>query len=876
MNENSERNEIKTARRTIKFFDKLLRASADGIVITDGGHNIIVANEAFCQFFGRQWRDVVETNLFYWLDQLGKDAAKRWAELENRIHSGGAYHNIEFALPKTDGDKHLSVNVSLLEKVDIEEEGVMVSIWRDITDQKKTEELMERIRLTTFVKDVGIALAKGDNVREILCQCMEAVVNNLDAACARIWLLNDKENMLELQASAGIHIYKEGFTNQIPVGKFRIGLIAQDRKPYITNSIIGDTHICDSDWARKEGIAAFAGYPLIIENRLIGVMVIFARKPLAEFTLKVLSSASDILSLGVNNKRGAEALRMSEERFRLLLDSTAEGIYGTDSQGNCTFANLACVDLLGYRDARDLIGKNMHTTIHHTGVDGAPYSLEECPIYESYRYGKSNHVDDEVFWRADGTRFPVEYWSHPMNQNGVRVGSVITFVDITERKRAEDEIRYVAHHDALTDLPNRILFNDRLTLALAHAHRNKELMAVMFLDLDRFKMINDTLGHTAGDQLLREVAHKLRKCVREDDTIARLGGDEFSLLLPGITHIEHITQITEKILNVFVKPWNICGYELYITASIGIALYPYDGESVEILLKNADIAMYHAKEQGRNNYQFYNPAMHTKYFEKMLMENAMRRALECKDFVVHYQPQINIVDGMIVGIEALVRWQHPEKGLILPDDFLVLAEDTRLIVSIDELVLNTVCEQIKTWQDTGFKPTCVAVNLSAHTFQQRNLVEMITSVLKEADIKPHLLGLEITEGIAMKDMETTIHKLSRLNKMGIKIAIDDFGTGFSSLTYLKKFPISKIKICKNFVHGIVNDEKDRVIVASIIALARGLKFRVIAEGVETESQLNYLRNMKCDEVQGRFFCEPLSPDAFEKIMMQDRVCVNRR
>lgn len=871
MNENFERNEIKTARRTIKFFDKLLRASADGIVITDAGHNIIVVNEAFCQFFGRQWRDVIETNLFYWLDLLGKDASQRWAELENRIYLGGSYHNIEFVLTKPDGNKYLSVNASLLEKVDIEEEGVMVSIWRDITDQKKTEELMERVRLTTFVKDVGIAFARGDNVREPLYQCMEAVVNNLDATCACIWLLNDKENVLELQASVGTHMHEEGFTNRIPVGKFRIGLIALDRKPYITNSVINDPHICDRDWARKEGITSFAGYPLMIENRLIGVMGVFALKPLTEFTLKVLASASDIISLGVNNKRGADALRMSEERFRLLLDSTAEGIYGTDSQGNCTFANLACVYLLGYREDQDLIGRNMHTMIHHTRVDGVPYSLEECPIYESYTNGKSNHVDDEVFWRADGTQFSVEYWSHPMSQNGKRVGSVITFVDITERKRAQDEIRHMAHHDALTHLPNRILFNDRLTLALAHAHRNKELMAVMFLDLDRFKMINDTLGHTAGDQLLREVAHNLRKCVREDDTIARLGGDEFSLLLPGITPIEHITHIAEKILNVFKKPWIICGYELYITGSIGIALYPYDGKDVETLLKNADIAMYHAKEQGRNNYQFYNPVMHTKFFGKMSLENDMRRALEAKDFVVHYQPQIDITNGGVVGAEALVRWQHPEKGLILPEDFLALAEDTRLIVAIDELVLNAVCAQIKTWQDTGFRQTYVAVNLSAHTFHQRNLVEIIISVLKKAGVKPHFLGLEITEIVAMKDIETTIHKLSRLTDLGIKIAIDDFGTGFCSLNYLKRFPISTIKICPSFVHGIVNDEKDRVIVASIITLAKGLKFRVIAEGVETENQLNYLKDMKCDEVQGRFYCEPLPPDAFEKILIQDRI-----
>ncbi len=442
--------------------------------------------------------------------------------------------------------------------------------------------------------------------------------------------------------------------------------------------------------------------------------------------------------------------------------------------------------------------------------------------------------------------------------------------DITERKQIEEKIKHMAFHDALTFLPNRILFHDRLTLVLAHAHRNKEMFAVLFLDLDRFKDINDTLGHTMGDQLLRDVANRLKGCIREEDTIARFAGDEFTLLLLGITEAEHVRNIAQKILDAVKQPLMLGGHELSITTSIGIAIYPGNGEDVETLLKNADTAMYHAKEQGRNNYQFYTETMHDKSFEKMMLESSIRRALDREEFVVYYQPLVNISTGKIASMEALVRWLHPELGLILPEEFLALSENTRLIVFIDELVLYTVCVQSRVWQDAGFQPMCVAVNLSAHTFQQPNLVETITSVLQKTDLDPHFLCLEITESIAMQDIETTIQKLNKLSDLGIQIAIDDFGTGFSSLYYLKKFPVNKLKISQHFVSGIVADQNDKVIVESVIALARTLKFKVVAEGVETEEQLIFLKQQQCDEMQGYLFCKPLPAESFGKMLVQGK------
>lgn len=981
------RNKIEIAQQTIKFFENILHASIDGIVIIDPTHNIIAVNNAFCSFFGHQRHEVIETNLFFWLEQLDIDGIKRWTEMESRVYREGSCHSVEFIVTTPKRVKYLSVSASLMGKVGTEETGTIISIWRDITEQKRAKVLIERVRLTEFVKDVGIAFTQGNTLREILHRCASAIVNNLGAALVRIWTLNEKEGSLELQVSAGLYTHTGGPHRRIPVGKFTIGLIARKRKPYMTNSIITDSQIGDKEWAIREKMIAFAGYPLIVEDRLVGVVAMFARKPLTEFTVKALASAADIIALNITNKRTEEALRMSEERFRLLLNSTEEAIYGIDTCGNCTFANSASLRMLGYRDISSLAGKNMHATIHHTKGNGRPYPAEECPIYLSFKYGKSSHRDNEVFWRAEGTCFPVEYWSHPMYHHNEIIGSVITFIDIsrrkqaeaekarlsaileetsdfvgivdpqgcslymnragrhmlgisaeenitgmdiikaypewasriilnkgiphaicngtwtgetaflrrdgreipisqiilshkspegslefistvardiTEHKRAEEKIKHIAFHDALTNLPNRILFYDRLNLAISHAHRTKEMLAVIFLDLDRFKIVNDTLGHTIGDQLLRKVAKRLKKCVREDDTIARLSGDEFSFLLSGITRAEHINHIAQKILTALKQPCIVGGHKLYITASIGIAFYPDDGKNVETLLKNADIAMYHAKEQGKNNYQLYNPHMHARSLEKIELENAIRHALDYHEFIVYYQPQINIHVRQIIGMEALVRWKHPNRGLIAPKAFLPLAEETRLIVSLDKFVLSAACAQIKAWLNADFQPGCVSVNLSAHTFQQQDLVEMITLVLQQNSLDPNFLGLEITESIAMLNMEAAIHQLTKLRRLGIQIAIDDFGVGFSSLNYLKQFPVDKIKICSDFVQGITTSQKDAVIVESIVGLAKGLKFNVIAEGVETEKQLAFLRQRECNEIQGNFFCSPLPADMFEK------------
>ncbi len=427
-----------------------------------------------------------------------------------------------------------------------------------------------------------------------------------------------------------------------------------------------------------------------------------------------------------------------------------------------------------------------------------------------------------------------------------------------QRQQAEEKIRYHALHDRLTGLPNRTLFGDRLVVSLLNAQRSGEMLAVMFLDLDRFKTINDTLGHTVGDLLLQRVTERLTSCLREGDTIARWGGDEFTLLLPQISSPEDAAKSAQRIVEALKPPFRLEEHELYITSSIGIALYPLGGEDDQTLLRNADVALYRAKELGRNNYQFYTTGLNAKASELLTLESRLYQALERSELLVYYQPQVNINTWEVIGMEALVRWQHPEVGIISPNTFIPLAEENGLIIPIGEWVLQTACAQNKAWQDQGLPPLNVAVNLSSRQFQQPHLAQTVQRILTETGLEPRFLELEITESIAMQNIELTHTILRDLQQLGVRVALDDFGTGYSSLSYLKKFPFDMIKIDQSFVQDLTADPKDMAIITAAIALGRKLDLSVVAEGVETEAQLNLLRSLHCEEVQGYFFSKPLS------------------
>jgi diguanylate cyclase (GGDEF)-like protein len=425
------------------------------------------------------------------------------------------------------------------------------------------------------------------------------------------------------------------------------------------------------------------------------------------------------------------------------------------------------------------------------------------------------------------------------------------------QKRVEDMFRHQASHDRLTSLPNRMLFDERLSLALATTHRYGEMLAVVFLDLDGFKTVNDTLGHAVGDQLLQDVAQRLTGCLRQGDILARWGGDEFTLLLSPISSAEDVAKIATQILDTLNVPLQLDGQELHIKASLGIALAPYDGEDAQTLLKNADAAMYRAKQEGRNNYQLYTPAIGTKAQERLVLENNLYRALERQEFQLHYQPQVDLQTGEIVGMEALIRWHNQQLGFISPSVFIPIAEEMGLINAIGEWVLWTACAQNYAWQSLGLRPIRMAVNLSARQFQQKNLVNSIAHVLESTKLEPRYLEFEITESIAMQDIPLTISVLRTLRSMGIQIAIDDFGTGYSSLSSLKHFPLDKLKIDQSFVRDLVTDSYDAAIITALVALGHGLKLAVVAEGVETQEQLTFLRSVKCDGMQGYFLSRPL-------------------
>lgn len=438
---------------------------------------------------------------------------------------------------------------------------------------------------------------------------------------------------------------------------------------------------------------------------------------------------------------------------------------------------------------------------------------------------------------------------------------------IQEKKKAEELIKYQNYHDNLTSLPNRLLFRDRLDLALAQAKHNQQMFAIFSLDLDRFKLVNDILGHQMGDRLLQGVAKRLAKCIHGGNTVARMGGDEFAILLADISEVEEVGRVGEVVLETLKSSFNLNGSEIYVTTSIGITLYPSDGEDAETLLKNSEVAMYRAKERGGSNYQFYTPSMNAKILERVALENSLRHALELEEFCLYYQPQIDINSGKIIGVEALVRWQNPKIGLISPAKFIPLAEETGLIIPLGEYVLRSACIQSRVWQKIGLPPLKMAVNLSIRQFQQENLVEMIAGVLSETGLDPQWLELEITESVAMKDVDFTINILRELRDMGIQIAIDDFGTGYSSLNYLKNFPINTLKIDKSFVRDITINSNDAAIAATIIVLAHNLNLSVTAEGVETQEQLQYLKEQKCDKMQGYLFSRPLPCEEIEKILI---------
>lgn len=554
---------------------------------------------------------------------------------------------------------------------------------------------------------------------------------------------------------------------------------------------------------------------------------------------------------------------LSEVERRLsaaVFDNSSDAIVVTDRNNLIISVNPAFSEITGF-PREEVVGKNPKMF----SAGRQPPEFYTHMWHELDKFGKwSGEIWNR---RKSGELYPEWLSISTVKDNkGDITHYVGIFSDITERKQAEERVRHLAHYDALTDLPNRTLFHDRLQQALIQAQRNHEQVAVMFIDLDRFKVINDTLGHGIGDLLLQSVAQRLTHCVRQGDTVCRQGGDEFVILLPKIGRAEDAALVAQKVLDSISRPFSLEGHELHISSSIGISFFPNDGVTVDVLMKNADVAMYRAKELGRNNYQFYLADMNARSFERLALETSLRRALEHKELELYYQPLMDADGRLMIGVEALVRWNHPELGLIHPNQFISLAEETGLIVQIGEWVLRTACQQARTWLDEGYRPLRISVNLSPRQFRQSDFMNIINDIIRETGFDPHWLEMEVTESMLMQNTEDNIVLLNQLKVLGISIAVDDFGTGYSSLSYLKRLPIDTLKIDRSFVNDVTDNNDDAAIVDAIISLAQSLSLKVIAEGVEKTEQQDFLRDHHCNEMQGFLFSHPLPAAQFIELL----------
>lgn len=571
----------------------------------------------------------------------------------------------------------------------------------------------------------------------------------------------------------------------------------------------------------------------------------------------------------IRRKAAEESLYKEKARAEIALNSISDAIICTDILGNIDYLNIAAETMTGW--SREEARGHPITDVFNI-VDGLTREPpEQNPVHLVLQSDEAMGLKTgTLLIRRDGSEVVIEDSASPIHDWEEKLtGAVIVFHDISVAQTMSMKMSYLAQHDFLTDLPNRVLLNDRIEQAITLAKRRGTQLAVLFLDLDHFKHINDSLGHATGDKLLQSVTQRLNNCIRSSDTVSRQGGDEFVILLTESKHGLNVAAIADKIITELSVPHVIAKSELHITTSIGISVYPEDGQDSDTLVKNADTAMYHAKENGRNNYQFFSAEMNVRAVERQFIEANLRIAIEKEEFVLHYQPKINLNTGKITGLEALIRWNHSEWGMVLPERFISIAENSGLIIPIGNWILREACMQIKQWKDAGLPTMSIAVNISAIEFRQNNFVEGVRTILNEAEIAPHCLQLEITESVLMSDAKSSIAILNELKNMGVRLAIDDFGTGYSSLSYLKQFPIHVLKIDQSFVHDIGTASDNGIIVSAIIGMGKSLRLSVVAEGVENKMQLAYLKELNCEEGQGYLFSQPILPEQLAVLLETD-------
>ncbi len=864
----------------------------------------------------------------------------------------------------------------------------LVAVARDISERRQHEARisLDREQQKALREIMEIGIGKG-NIIERLERCLDRLLQvSWLTLLPKGGIFTNERDGLRLLAQRNFSPEIRARCAQVRLGECLCGRAAA------TGGTIYAGYIDHRHEIHYAGISDHGHYslPLLAGGEVLGVLVLYlpVGHPHVTEDQDFLEAVAEALAGVLRRDRVERTVVAKEAETHLILNSTAEAIFGVDMAGRCTFVNRACLEMLGYASAEDLLGEKIHGLIHYAHRDGSPYPAHECPVLPRPNLREIRHVEGEVFWRRDGVPFPVEYWSHPVLREGRCEGAVITFIDVSERMAAEEELRlaakvfdntlegvmvtdaetrilfvnraftritgytaeevvgntpqwlrsgrhdeafykevwaeieanggwqgevwnrnkageqypewlsisavhnedgslanyvgvfadisrikqseaqleHLAHHDPLTALPNRTLFQSRLAHAIDISRRQGIGLGLLFMDLDGFKNVNDSLGHPVGDELLQAISRRLAASLRTMDTLARLGGDEFVILLEDLDGPNEAAVVAQNLLAVLRQPFSLSdGREVFSGASIGISLFPRDAADATQLVRNADAALYQAKAQGRDTYRFYTEALTDQANERLHLESRLRGALERGEFVVHYQPLVSASDGVLIGAEALVRWLTPDGELVPPARFIPLAEETGLIRPLGEWVLRQACSQFRAWLDAGLPPIHLAVNLSSRQIEQRDLVEHLRHVLEETGFPAHLLELELTESTIMAQGEQAAGVLAALKGLGVSLAIDDFGTGYSSLAYLKRFAVDKLKIDRGFIRDLPQDGNDVEIAATIIAMAKNLKLKVLAEGVETAEQLDFLQIHDCDAYQGYFYSPPLPAEAFRAL-----------
>jgi diguanylate cyclase (GGDEF)-like protein/PAS domain S-box-containing protein len=817
----TERKQMEEALRQSEEKHRIIiENSLDGYFEIDLAGNLTFFNESQCEIFGYPKEDLMGMNNRQYADE---ENAKKVFEAFNEIYKTGTTGKIfDYEIIRKDGTKR-QVEVSASLKIDSSGKRIgFRGTTRDITERRKMEETIRQSeeKYRTILDEME------DAYFEVGLSGNFIFVN--DAVCRHLGYSREEligANFRGQMAEEEIDIVYKAFSNVYITGK---------PEKVISYKVI-----------RKDGTTAFAeiaGLPL--QNRK-GEIIGFRG-----------------IGRNITKRRQMEdAIRQSEEKYRAILENMQEGYFEVDLAGNFTFFNDSICLLFGYTQ-EEMMGMNNRQL---TNKENAKILFQA--FNKIYKTGEPTKGFDWEVIRKDGSKIFIEASvSLQKDSSGKSIGFRGITRDVTERKFTEEKIQYMATHDALTGLPNRLMFNQLINHTIQTAQRYQRQFAVLFIDLDRFKTINDTMGHEAGDQLLQEIATRLKQTLRVVDVAARLGGDEFVILIEEISDSNHAATVAHKILTSIIKPITIMGQECRITASIGICMFPKDAQDEQSLMKNADIAMYLAKEEGKNNYQFYSGDIQSKSLERLSIETNLRCALDRNELSLHYQAKVDFKTNVITGVEALLRWQNPYLGSVTPTQFIPVAEETGLIVSIGRWVMRSACEQNISWQQQGLPTVCMAVNLSPRQLTDDNLIDDISTALNDSGMAPNLLELEITEGMVMQNPTRMIAVLAKIKNLGVRLAIDDFGTGYSSLAQIKHFPIDTLKVNRSFIRNFPQDTEDKAITKAIIAMGKTLSLTVVAEGVETEDQMNFLKDHCCDEMKGYYFSKPIMPEQFADLL----------